>query len=158
MLNRLIIGVIVITFMPLMAFAEPIIHGSISINAPIIRAMIPGTKVAAGYLEITNLGAVDDRLVAIRLEGAGHAEVHAVEMNNGVMKMRPVNNGVVIPSYAKVLLTGGGEDGRGMHLMFMNITDPPQKGQTRQMTLIFTHAGEITFSAPVKGRAAAHDH
>lgn len=135
------------------ASAEMLKQGDISIHHTMIRAGLPGSKVTAGYLELTNNGAADDQLVSVQLEGAGKAELHSMEVNNGVMKMRPLKDGIILPAGETVSLTPG-----GLHLMFMQLDGLPKEGETRELTLVFAKAGSISFAAPVKKVKMGHSH
>src|ERR1700748_1960373 len=70
--------------------------GAIEIDHPWARATPSGAKVGAGYLKLTNTGATPDRLVGATAVAAGRVEVHEMSMDNGVMKMRPVKDGVAL--------------------------------------------------------------
>ena len=56
-----------------------------------IRATVPGMKTSAAYVKITNNGALDDRLIAAQAAIAQHVEIHSMEMDGGVMRMRAVD-------------------------------------------------------------------
>src|SRR6266851_5030629 len=76
--------------------AEDIKAGDLVITQARSRATPGGAKVAGGFLTIENKGAAPDKLVAVSAEIAGKAEVHEMAMDNGVMKMRPLDKGLVI--------------------------------------------------------------
>ena len=56
-----------------------------------IRATVPGMKTSAAYLQITNNGALDDRLIVAQATIAQRVEIHSMEMDGGVMRMRAVD-------------------------------------------------------------------
>ena len=140
-------------FIAQQASAEMLKQGDISIHHTVIRAGFPGSKVTAGYLELTNNGASDDQLISVQLEGAGKSELHSMEVDNGVMKMRPLKDGITLPAGETVTLAPG-----GLHLMFMQLDAMPKEGEARQLTLVFEKAGSISFSAPVKKIKMGHNH
>ena len=55
-------------------------------------------KVTAGFVTITNNGSSDDRLLRISTDFAARSELHTMSMDNGVMKMRPLADGIIIPA------------------------------------------------------------
>ncbi len=127
-------------------------HGALTLSDIRIKALMPGAKVSAGYLDIMNKGSRDDTLIGVSLAGVTKSEIHSMEMNGGIMKMRPVEGGIIIPAGDTVSLAPG-----GYHLMFMNIQDFPATGQTGKLTLTFAEAGTITMDAPVKNIKPSHN-
>ena len=65
-------------------------------------------------------------------------------MNNDVMIMRPLDDGLVIAAGATVKLAPGGE-----HLMFMQINQPHVVDEPFEVALVFEHAGEKVVSFEV---------
>ena len=78
------------------AGAQDVKAGDLVISQAWSRATPGGAKVAGGYLNIENKGAAADRLVGGSADVAGKFEVHEMAMNNGVMTMRPLNQGLAI--------------------------------------------------------------
>ena len=70
-------------------------------------------------------------------------------MDNGVMKMREMKDGLEIPAHGSVKLSPS-----GYHLMFTGLKHPLVKGQTVKTTLNFEHAGSVTVDFPVSGIGA----
>ena len=77
------------------ARAEDVKAGDLVISQAWSRATPGGAKVAGGYLTIENKGT---RRTGCRRSAdiAGKTEVHEMAMDNGVMKMRPLDKGLVI--------------------------------------------------------------
>jgi periplasmic copper chaperone A len=130
--------------------AAPIKMGALQIEAPWLRATPGGAKVAAGYLRITNTGSEPDRLVSASMRLASHGEVHEMSMQNGVMHMRGLAQGLPIEPGKSVELKPG-----GFHLMFLDMKGPLQQGETEQVTLTFEKAGSVTVPFPVGGLGGA---
>ena len=86
---------------------------------------------------ITNDGDAPDRLVSAEAAFAGQAEIHQMTMNNGVMQMRPVPEGVTVPAKGKLVFSPD-----SYHLMFMGLKGPLKEGDTV--------AGSLTSSTPAK--------
>ncbi len=118
-----------------------------------IRATVQTANVAAGYLEITNNGLSEDRLLGGAANFAGKVDVHEMKMTDGVMKMRPLAGGLVIPPGETVILKSGAE-----HLMFMKLKEPMTEGEMRTVTLNFEKAGSIDVMFPVGNLAGGHSH
>ena len=131
------------------ARADALRAGDLVITKPWSRATPSGAKVAGGYLTIENTGSVSDRLVQGSGDIAGTVEVHEMAMNNGVMTMRPLDNGLTIEPGKTVTLAPG-----GTHLMLMNIKSPLRQGDKVPLTLEFEKAGRVTVSLDVQGVGA----
>ena len=128
----------------------PIKAGALQIEAPWLRATPGGAKVAAGYLRISNTGTEPDRLTGASMPLAGRGEVHEMTMQNGVMKMRGLGQGLIIEPGKSVELKPG-----GYHLMFLDMQGPLKQGQTVDVTLMFEKAGSVTVPFPVQGLGGA---
>lgn len=132
-----------------MASAEDIKIGDLKISDPYVRAMVPGAPVGGGYMTITNTGTTDDRLITASSPRAGKVEIHEMKMDNDVMIMRQLANGLALPAGKTVELKPG-----GYHVMFMKVGEPFQQGQTIKTTLTFEKAGSVEVDFPV-GSAVA---
>jgi copper(I)-binding protein len=122
----------------------PIKVGTLQIEAPWLRATPGGAKVAAGYLRITNTGSEADRLLGASMPLATRGEVHEMTMQNGVMHMAPVADGLAIAPEKTVELRPG-----GFHLMFLELKGPLKEGENVAVTLIFEKAGKVAVPFPV---------
>lgn len=130
---------------------EPVSAGNLEISAGWARAMLPGQPTGGAYLTIANKGGEDDRLIAESSPAAGKVEIHSMEVVNDVMVMRPVEGGLVIPAGAAVELKPG-----GLHLMFLQVSEPFRDGGTVTLELEFDRAGKVDVALPV--RKAGPDH
>lgn len=123
----------------------------IKLENPWTRATPPGAAAGGGFAVITNTGSNADRLVGGKAEGVGRIEVHTMEMDGDVMKMREVEGGLEIPAGETVELKPG-----GLHVMFMGLKEPLVEGQSLDVVLTFENAGEVetTFAiAPVGAKS-----
>jgi periplasmic copper chaperone A len=125
--------------------------GDLEIIHPNSRAMIPGAKVGGGYLKIINHGSTDDRLVAIKSDRSDNVQMHEMSVENNVMKMRELPDGIVIPAGKTVELKKG-----GLHVMFMDVTQPFKEGEMVKATLVFEKAGPVDVEFKV-GDASGND-
>jgi copper(I)-binding protein len=135
---------------PALAAPEAIKAGALQIEAPWLRATPGGAKVAAGYLRITNTGSEADRLTGASMPLAPRGEVHEMSMQNGVMRMRELAQGLAISPGKTVELKPG-----GFHLMFPDLKGPLKEGQAVDVTLTFEKAGSVSVPFPVQGLGGA---
>jgi len=131
------------------AVAQEFKAGDITIDKAWSRATPKGAEVGAGYLTIHNNGAAPDRFTGGTADFA-NVEVHEMSMVGGVMKMRELKDGLVIPAHGSVTLAPN-----GYHLMFTGLKQPLTKGSVAKATLTFEHAGAIPVEFPVSGIGAS---
>jgi copper(I)-binding protein len=124
--------------------------GSLDITGPYSRATPQGASIAAGYVTITNTGTTADRLIGGASDAAAKFEVHEMSMDNGVMKMRPVQGGLEIKPGATVELKP-----QGLHIMFVGLKKPLKQGDHLKVTLEFEKAGKVDVNFDVTGMGGA---
>jgi copper(I)-binding protein len=134
------------------ALAHDYTAGSLKIGHPWARATPKGAPVGGGYLSITNTGSEPDRLTGGSSPISKKFEVHQMSMDHGVMKMRPLGNGLEIPPGKTVTLSPG-----GLHLMFVDLNQPLKQGEKIPATLEFAKAGKVQVEFAVQGMGATHD-
>jgi len=137
-------------------FAQSYKVGTIEIEQPWARATPKGATIGAGYMKITNTGTEPDRLIGGTVAFARKFEVHSMTMEQGVMKMREVKDGLEIKPGETVELKPG-----GYHVMFVDLKQPLKQGEDVSVTLKFAKAGTIEIKYPVQavgagGPAAVH--
>ena len=110
-----------------------------------LRATVVGTPSSAAYLKITNNGVSDDRLIAAKAPIAQRVEIHSMEMDNGVMRMRGVDGGLAIAAGDSVTLAPG-----GLHIMLMGLTTDLAPDTQHEITLVFEKAGDIKLTGTAK--------
>jgi periplasmic copper chaperone A len=118
--------------------------GSIHISEPWARATPKGASSGAGYMTITNNGTASDRVNCVSSDASGQCQIHTMTMDNGVMKMRPVEGGVEIKPGETVTLKPS-----GLHVMFMNLKHPLKQSDTVEATLQFDKAGSVKVTFPI---------
>lgn len=139
--RRLVLGALLAAALPsaLPAYG----HGdAVEIVEPWARASLAGRNSAA-YMTIVNHGAALDRLVSAASPIARVVELHTHRMDNGVMRMRPVEAIEVNVGEPAVLRPGG------LHVMLIGLTRDLKAGETVPLTLRFEKAGERTVEVPV---------
>lgn len=117
--------------------------GDLTLSNAYTRATPPRAPVAGGFVTIANTGA-DDRLVAASSPIAGRVEIHEMAMQDNVMQMRELPDGLPIGSGETVDLKPG-----GLHLMFFDLTQTLTEGESVPVTLSFEKSGEIEISLSV---------
>jgi len=100
-------------------------------------------------MTITNKGTVADRLVSARSNASDKVEVHEMQMDGNVMRMRELAKGLEIPPGATVMLKPG-----SYHIMFMELKAPFAKDAKVPMTLVFEKAGSIDIQLDVQAMGA----
>ena len=118
------------------------------VEAAWARPTVAGQSGGGGFLKITG-GSTDDRLLSARTAIAKMAELHTMEMDGNVMRMRQIN-AIAIPAGATVELKSGGK-----HVMFMGLTQTLKSGAHFPLTLRFERAGEVTVEVRVSAQAPA---
>jgi copper(I)-binding protein len=114
------------------------------------RELPPVSANGAAYVSLMNVGHADDRLLAVSSPAAARAEIHTHEDKGGMMKMRHVKEGLVVPADGKTDLAPGGS-----HIMLMKLVKPLKAGTQFPLTLTFEKAGEITVQVNVISMADA---
>jgi copper(I)-binding protein len=126
--------------------------GDLTVISPWTRATPGGAKIAGGYLKITNNGPTSDRFIGAKSTEADHLEIHEMSMSDGVMKMRPLPNGLEVKPGETVELKSG-----GYHLMFTDIKVPFKQGDVIKATLQFEKAGSLDVKFVVRALGATND-
>lgn len=113
-----------------------------------------GASVAAGYMRITNGDGEARRLVSGSTAVAERVEIHTMSMDGGVMRMRPLPDGLAIAAGETVELKPG-----GLHLMLVGLKRPLVQGESVPLTLLFDGglAVETTLAVRAMG-GGGHEH
>ena len=113
------------------------------------RETVTGMSMGGVFMEIENDGTQEDRLIGGSSPVSNKIEVHTHVNDNGVMRMREVAGGLVLPVDQKVELKPG-----GYHIMLMGLKKPLTAGETFPLTLKFKHAPAKNITVKVKSNAA----
>ncbi len=153
-MNRLILA-LTAAALALPASAKDYDVGPLHIAQLWARATPPGAQTGGGYMTVTNNGPEPDRLVGGSSPVAGRVEIHEAKVENGIMQMRPVPNGLEIKPGETVTLKPGGH-----HVMFEQLHEPLRQGRNVPATLDFARAGkvEIEFVVEAVGARAPAAH
>lgn len=118
--------------------------GSIHISRPWARATPKGAAAGAAYMTITNKGTAPDRLNCVSSDASAKCQIHSMTMDNGVMKMRPIEGGLEVKPGETVTLKPS-----GFHVMLMDLKNSLEQGKTVGVTLLFENAGTVKVEFPI---------
>lgn len=157
--RRILLGALGLALLGGTAAAHSYKAGDIAIGHPWSRAAPPNVT-GAGFMTLRNTGNTPDRLVAARAAIARTVEIHTHIQEGGIMRMRPVEGGLVLPPGEEIALAPG-----GYHLMLIGLKEAMTAGQRVPVTLVFERAGEIAVELAVEragarepGQAHQHNH
>ncbi len=114
------------------------------------RATPGGVNIGVAYIVAKNAGATTDRLIGGATDIAQRLELHEMAMDGGIMKMRPLTNGIEIAPGAKTELRPGGN-----HIMLMGLKQPLKAGDSFKAVLQFEKAGAVPVTFSVQGVGAS---
>lgn len=140
------------------AHAHGVKAGHLAIDHPYATPTRAGLRTGAVYFRaIQNKGTEPDRLLAARTPVAATVELHRMEMDGELMRMRAVP-AIELPAKAEVRLRHGTPNGH--HLMLLGLKAPLKDGDRFPVTMTFQRAGErevmVWVQTPRDG--AARDH
>lgn len=145
---RTLLAGLVLALASLAAAAHSFKLGEIAIGHPYARSTAPGQSTGGAYLRLENRGA-DDRLVSVSTPVAQAIELHDMQMDGDVMRMRQVKD-IAVPANQAVVLKPG-----GLHLMLVGLKAPLKNGDRFPLTLRFAKAGEVTVEVHVESASPA---
>ncbi len=119
--------------------------GQLTIFHPWARPTAEDAKNGAVYLSIKNAGSEADKLISAESPVAEKTELHETLDENGVMKMRPVKDGVEIkPGSSQEFKPGG------LHIMLLGLKKRLTEGEMVPLTLTLAKAGVINVDVKVE--------
>lgn len=124
--------------------------GLVSLVNGWVRPAGEGAPVSAAYGLLVNLTDEPDTLIAAATDAAGVVELHEMQMDGDVMRMRPVDGGITVAPHGFTELAPG-----GLHLMLLALPAPLEAGSTVDIVLTFEHAGDVALALPVLDPSAA---
>jgi copper(I)-binding protein/putative intracellular protease/amidase len=113
-----------------------------------VQEMPASRKVTAAYMVIENNSTSEVTLLAARTERAQTVELHKVEVENNMMRMRKLER-ITIPAGSRVELTGD------LHIMLIDLNAPIQQGDQVPITLEFSGSLRKSVLATVRKRDLA---
>jgi copper(I)-binding protein len=113
---------------------------TLTIEGAYVRPPLGGKDISAGYFSL--ISPEDDKLVSVTSEAARTIEVHTIESEEGVMRMRKLE---ALDVKAQKLIKF---EPRGLHLMLFGVQDIAE-GDTINLTLSFASGLEKTVAFKV---------
>lgn len=118
--------------------------GTIAIHDPFARASGRMAKAGGAFFGLENRSDKVLHLVDARSDVAKRTELHTTVMDDGVMRMIHLKDGVTLEPGEIHWFKRGGD-----HVMLMGLKRPLENGDKVHIVLIFEKAGEFAFDAPV---------
>lgn len=149
--HRLLFAACAMTLSFAVGAAQPAKKDAMVLEQAWARATPPGAPVAGGFVTIRNTAKRADRLLSATSPDAKLVEIHEMNMDNGVMRMRRIDDGLPIAAKGMLELKPG-----GYHLMFIGPKYTFVQGGTVTATLRFERAGarEVRFEVGAMGSGA----
>lgn len=127
----------------------------VSVQNPWVRATVPQQQATGAFFNITSAQAA--RLVQVQSPVSDLVEIHEMQMQGNVMKMRAVS-GVDLPAGKAVEFKPG-----GYHVMLLNLKQQAKEGSAVPLTLVVEVIGKdgvkkretVLVSAPVRALNSA---
>lgn len=129
--------------------------GAVTVRQPWSRPAQAGMN-GVGFMTIANAGKTPVTLRRMETAAADSVEIHQSAMANGVMTMRELTKGVVIPAGGQIAFAPG-----GYHFMILNLKAEQKVGQKVPVTLVFDNGRKlkvdlaVQLSPPSSGQAPA---
>ena len=117
--------------------------GTVTVADAWCRPTPNGARAGGCYVTLT--AGSDDRLLSVSTALAESAQIHEMKMENGVMSMGELKDGLPLPAGQKVELKPG-----STHVMLMGLRDPLVDGGVASFTLTFEKAPAIGVHAEIK--------
>lgn len=131
--------------------------GAITVRQPWSRPAQTGMN-GVGFMTVANAGKAPVTLTRMEATGADSVEIHQSAMVGGVMTMRELDKGVVIPAGGQIAFAPG-----GYHFMILSLKTEQKVGQKVPVTLVFDNGRKLKVDltvqlAPPAAPQAEHRH
>ncbi len=143
------------------AHAHDFKQGDLVIDHPYATPSLAGTRNGSVYFKgLRNRGGQADRLIAAKGAVAERVELHQMQMDGQVMRMREVP-AIELPARTEVNMRHGGAGTH--HLMLQGLKQPLKDGDRFDLELVFEKAGtrrvNVWVQTPRSGNASpTHQH
>lgn len=133
-----------------LTLAAPTLHAQVTVSNPWVRATVSDQKATGAFMTIS--APTSATLVGAYSPVAEIVELHSMKVEDGVMRMRPVET-IALPANTPVELKPG-----GLHIMLMGLKAPLDIGESVALTLLIReHEGrETTTEITVPVRSLDH--
>lgn len=119
-------------------------HDGLKYDEPYARATPPNAVNSAIFMTIENHMDAERTLISATTEIADKAELHTVEKDGDLMKMRQVDQ-IILPAHGQVILKPG-----SYHIMLLNVKQPLVEGDNIHVTLGYANGETENLEVPVK--------
>lgn len=116
-----------------------------AVTDPWSRETAVGQNAGGAFMTIANTGTAADRLTGGSTPVAGRVEIHTMTMENDVMRMRQLEDGLEVPAGRDVTLKPG-----SFHVMLIDLKQPLKAGERVPLTLTFAGAGIVETTLEVR--------
>lgn len=120
-------------------------HAQVAIKDAWVRATVGPQKVTGAFMQIT--ATQDAKLVAVQSGAAKKVELHTMEMDKDVMRMREIES-LELPAGKAVELKPG-----SYHIMLIDLNKPVKEGDTVAITLVIENKDKKRENIEVKATA-----
>jgi len=120
---------------------------TVKVEGAWVRGTVASQKATGAFMRLTPLASV--RLVSAQSPVAGVVEIHAMAMDNDIMKMRQVPGLDLAAGRTTELKPGG------YHVMLMDLKQPLKSGESVPITLVFEDSAKQRFTQDVKAPVTA---
>ena len=120
-------------------------HAQVAIKDAWVRATVGPQKVTGAFMQIT--ATQDAKLVAVQSGAAKKVELHTMEMDKDVMRMREIES-LDLPAGKAVELKPG-----SYHIMLIDLNKPVKEGDTVAITLVIENKDKKRENIKVKATA-----
>jgi copper(I)-binding protein len=118
--------------------------GALTIRQPWSRPAQAGMN-GVGFMTIVNAGKTPVTLQRMEAPVAASVEIHQSAMVGGVMTMRELDKGVVIPAGGQIAFAPG-----GYHFMILSLKTAQGVGQKVPVTLVFDNGRKVQVELAVQ--------
>ena len=119
------------------------------------RATFPMAETGAVYVTLMNHSEQSLTLVSVSVPDgvAASAELHSTTMSEGMMKMREIEEGIVLKPHGHAMLQPGGQ-----HIMLTGLKEGLEPDTSFTLTLHFSDGSQQSLEVPVKDDGGEDDH
>ena len=130
-------------------FAETLSQNGFNFSNFWIKEVVANNKSTSGYFTIENTNEEDERLIFMSSDFSEKTELHNMIVENDIMKMKHLSEGVIIKAKSKLILKPD-----GYHLMFIKLNKDLQLKKKYDVHFRFKSGKNIVLSMPVKNKAS----
>ncbi|SIS59815.1 copper chaperone PCu(A)C [Neptunomonas antarctica] len=119
-------------------------YADVIIESAYVRAVPPGQMNSAAFMQLKNKGEHEITLTKASSDVAKNVELHTHINDNGIMRMRKIND-IKVPAGKIISLQPG-----GMHIMLIGLTRNLNIGDNIGLSLEFSDGTQQSLEIPVK--------